>query len=154
MVWQWKARYSYSSACENPRFSVMECFYYCMLLQSRCCHILICPDFWVHCAFSIKWLIVASGWFFSFLEFWFVQPAAGLLGIAGGALFIHYNDERRVVLKGTPFSKPVSSNVKLLILLCRKLQLRKLGGVWIQFLFFILKIEIFIQNIRTLTQKA
>ncbi|XP_034691978.1 protein SCO1 homolog 2, mitochondrial [Vitis riparia] len=30
----------------------------------------------------------------------FIIPAAGLLGIAGGALFIHYNDERRVVLKG------------------------------------------------------
>lgn len=33
-----------------------------------------------------------------------MQPA-GVLGIAGGALYMHYNDERRAVLKGISFSK-------------------------------------------------
>lgn len=31
----------------------------------------------------------------------FLQPVAGILGFAGIATFIRYNDERRVTLKGT-----------------------------------------------------
>lgn len=49
-------------------------------------------------------IITWTNWTCYFFINLLLQPAGGLLGLAGIATFVHYNDERRAVRKGTVLS--------------------------------------------------